>query len=316
MVGGVLGFLLKKIVRPHIWQRIFIERLSEPLHLNILSLFVAAFGSTRAKIAFDLCVRQYHAFGLLCAAENALTLGYKRVTVIEFGVANGAGLLNMCSLAEKISKETGVSFHIVGFDGADGMPPCRDYRDHPEAYQPGWYPMQSPELLRSTLPANATLIIGNIVDTIPPFLAALPQDAPIGFVSLDVDYYWSSVDALTALSGPPERYLPLVTMYLDDIGFQTHNPWCGELGAIADFNAAHGMRKISPFNFLRETRLFKNAQWISHMYTFHAFDHPARFTVLKNHEQIVLENPYLKIGRNEPERSCTFEAQKSKVQQL
>lgn len=275
------------------------ERFSEPLHLNMLSLFVAAFGSTRAKIDFDLWVRQHHAFGLLCAADNALANGFKRVTAIEFGVANGAGLLNMCSLAEKITKATGVSFNIVGFDGGSGMPAYKDYRDHPEAYQPGWFPMQSPELLRSKLPENAGLILGNIADNIPPFLDALPADAPIGFVSLDVDYYWSAVDALTALAGPPERYLPLITMYLDDVEYQTHNPWCGELGAIGDFNRSHAMRKINPFNFLRENRLFKKAKWISHMYTLHVFDHPSRFTVLAKHDPVVIDNPYLKELKSE-----------------
>jgi hypothetical protein len=43
--------------RRDIWQRIGTERLTEPLHLNLLALPVAAFGNTRAKIAFDLLVR-------------------------------------------------------------------------------------------------------------------------------------------------------------------------------------------------------------------------------------------------------------------
>ena len=92
------------------------ERFSEPLHLNLLSLFVAVFGSLRARIFFDLCIRQQHAFGLLAAADDALGSGHKAVTVIEFGVANGVGLQNICALSKKISKVTGVTFNIVGFD--------------------------------------------------------------------------------------------------------------------------------------------------------------------------------------------------------
>lgn len=291
-----MGFLLDKLIRPRIWQRLFLERLSEPLHLNLLSLFVAAFGSVRAKIYFDLCVRQQYAFGLLYAADMAREAGYRTVTAIEFGVANGAGLLNMCSLAERITTATGTTFKIVGFDNVTGMPPIRDYRDHPEAYQPGWYPMQAPELLKAKLPPNADLVLGDIATTVPGFLAGLPANAPIGFVALDVDYYWSSVDALTLLAGHSELYLPQVIMYLDDVTYPTHNRWCGELGALEHFNSTHTMRKIAAFNFLRENRLFKNAKWISQMYTLHVLDHPKRFTALADHEEIVLDNPYLKLG--------------------
>ncbi len=290
------NLLFARLAQPRIWQRLFLERLSEPLHLNLLSLFVAAFGSVRAKIYFDLLVRQQHAFGLLSAADNALVNGHKSVTAIEFGVANGVGLLNLCSLAEKIAKVTGVAFNIVGFDNVVGMPPIRDYRDHPECYQPGWYPMQAPEALRAKLPPSASLVLGNIADTVPTFLAALSSDAPVGFVSLDVDYYWSSVDALTALTGPPQLYLPVVTMYLDDITRQTHNRWCGELAAIEDFNAAQTLRKIAPFTFLRESRLFKNANWIGQIYTLHVLDHPSRFTLLADYGELVLDNPYLSLG--------------------
>lgn len=277
----------------YIWKRVLVERFSEPLHLNIMTPFVAIFGSLRTKIFFDLYVRQQHAFGLLTAADDAIASGYSRVTVIEFGVANGAGLLNICSLAGKITKVTGVSFDIVGFDNVSGMPPLRDYRDHPELYQPGWYPMDAPDLLRANLPSNAQLILGDMASTVPAFLSARPADSPIGFVSLDVDYYWSSVEALKCFAGPAELYLPRVTMYLDDIGFVAHNPWCGELAAISDFNAGGDMRKIAPFNFLRESRLFKNARWLSHMYTLHVLDHPLRFSLLEKYGHVVLDNPYL-----------------------
>jgi hypothetical protein len=41
-------------------------------------------------------------------------------------------------------------------------------------------------------------------------------------------------------------------------------------------NAANDCRKISPINFLREDRLFKNASCIGKMYFAHVFDHPNR----------------------------------------
>ncbi len=63
--------ILKKLRHSYIWKRIFIERLTEPFHLNILSLFIFFFGTYKQKIKFDLIIRSQHAFGLLFAAENA-----------------------------------------------------------------------------------------------------------------------------------------------------------------------------------------------------------------------------------------------------
>jgi hypothetical protein len=48
-----MRFLLPKLGHRHVWCRLFVERLTEPLHLNVLSMFVAVFGSFRAKVAFD-----------------------------------------------------------------------------------------------------------------------------------------------------------------------------------------------------------------------------------------------------------------------
>jgi hypothetical protein len=132
---------LKKLSNRHIWKRLLYERLSEPLHLNLLSAFVLIFGSFRLKIDFSLVVRQHHAYGLLDAVDQARRLGYKEISAFEFGVAAGAGLLNMQSIARKITASTGVSTRIFGFDTGSGMPPPLSYMDHPELYQAGDFPM-------------------------------------------------------------------------------------------------------------------------------------------------------------------------------
>jgi hypothetical protein len=287
-----MSFLLNKLGHSHTWKRIFLERLTEPIHLNIISLFVAVFGTTRAKIDFDLMIRPQHAFCLLKAADQAREAGVKRITAIEFGVANGAGLLNICQIAKRITDLTGVEFDLIGFDSGTGMPNIRDYRDHPEAYQPGWYPMQNPDRLRALLTLNARLVLGEMTKTVPDFVRSLSSAAPIGFVSVDVDYHWSAVEALRVLLGPADCYLPMVQMYFDDVNCEFHNAWCGELAAINEFNDEHKLRKIAPVNFLRERRIFKNAPWISQIYALHVFDHAQRFTKLQNYGTVVLENPY------------------------
>jgi hypothetical protein len=271
--------------------RLFYERLSEPIHLNIVSLFVAAFGSFRRKVEFDLVVRQSHAFGLLQAADNARLLGLKSVTALEFGVANGAGLLNICHIAQQVTAETGILFRIIGFDSGAGLPPPRDYRDHPEYYREGDYPMNH-DALRRLLPANAELVLGNLPDTVPTVLDRLTDDAPIGFVSIDVDYYWSTKEALRIFADRPEKYLPTTTVYLDDITAEGHNPWCGELLALNEFNDENDLRKICPFNLLRSNRLFKNANWIDHIFTLHVFDHYARSIDHGAREVNYLDNPH------------------------
>jgi hypothetical protein len=136
-----LLLILKKISHRYIWERIFVERLSEPLHLNFISLFVGLFGSLRVKINFDLILRCQHAYALLKSADYAKSLGIKSITVIEFGVAAGAGILNICHVAKRVTAATGVEINIVGFDTGLGMPPPESYRDHPDLYAQGDFPM-------------------------------------------------------------------------------------------------------------------------------------------------------------------------------
>jgi hypothetical protein len=215
------------------------------------------------------------------------------VTALEFGVANGAGLLNICALARKVTETTGIGFQIAGFDSGTGLPPPRDFRDHPEYYRQGDYPMNQ-EGLRRLLPENAELLLGEFEETIPAFLKRLPDSSPIGFVSIDVDYYWSTREALRIFAGPPEKYLPTTNLYLDDLTAEGHNPWCGELLAVNEFSEENQERKICQFNFLRNDRIFKNASWIDHIFTLHVFDHPARCVARGARAINTLENPHFR----------------------
>jgi hypothetical protein len=275
------------------WERVLRERLSEPLHLNTMSAFVWLFGSWEAKVYHDLIFRQYTAFCILDAARRARSLGLSGVTALEFGVATGAGLLNMCEAAANARAATGVDVRVVGFDTGSGLPPVRDYRDHPELYQRGDYDMQSPDILRAKLPAHGSLIIGEIADTVADFREQVSPAAPIGYIALDVDYYFSAVDALHVFEGAPDRYLPFVNMYLDDCHDPHHNPSAGELLALREFNEAHPLRQIHPWTALREKRLFKNASWISKIFAAHILDHPRRTPGVDRGFVKKIENPYM-----------------------
>jgi hypothetical protein len=278
--------------RKDVWKRIAVERLTEPVHLNLIAATVALVGTVRAKVAFDVLVRQQHAYGLLHAADLARSRGIGSVTVVELGVGSGTGLLNLCELSALVSRATGIRFELAGFDSGSGMPPPRDYRDHPELYKAGWFPMDRTQLA-AALPPNAELIIGDLNDTIDTFVSSLRPDAPLGFVTLDVDFYSSSVAALRLFSGEPDHYFPYVPMYVDDLHLPTHSKYAGELLAITEFNEAHEHRKIEPDRILAYNRVFKNAEWLAHMFKLHVFDHPERIDLSGGEQIIAVKNPYL-----------------------
>ena len=291
------GYVLKRLYAKYKegkLGRIGTERLTEPVHLNLLALFVALFGSFRAKVNFDLIIRQQNAFPILHAADKARQAALKRLSIVEFGVANGAGLINMCKIAASVEKATGVGFDIYGFDTGAGLPPAIDYRDHPEEFQGGDFPMDF-EPLRRQLPANAHLFIGDVGETIPVLLDRLGPEAPLAYASLDFVYYSSSRRALEVFKAADARkYMPMVTLYLDDIDVEGSNPWCGELLAVNEFNQENALRKISPFTQLRAKRVFKNASWIDKTYVVHVLDHPTRSVgTSKRTTSAVIKNEYL-----------------------
>jgi len=287
-------YVLRRLFQKKQLWKVFVERLTEPLHLNLLSAFAALFGTYRTKVELDLVIRQQYAFPILYAADAAKRYGYKEVTLVELGVASGAGLMNMCRIAERTTAATGIDFHIVGFDGGVGMPPAIDYRDLPEIFQEGDYPMISPERLKEALPSNAHIIIGDVAETALSFVETLTEQAPLGFVAVDVDYYSSTKSALPILLGPdPKAYLPIVPVYLDDIGIDGSNPWTGELLAVREFNDENELRKIAPFTMLRSQRVFKNTQWIDRMFAAHIHDHPFRSPEYKRAVNAIIKNEYL-----------------------
>lgn len=267
------------------------ERLGEPLLYNIAAIFVFLFGKYTTKIRYDLIPRQPYAFGIDYACRRACTIGIQKLVIIEFGVAGGAGLMNMIDITDKLKKEYKREFLIVGFDSGIGMPPPIDFRDHPEKYQGGDYPMYNKEKLVARLPANAKIYFGDVEDTIKTFLDEFPPGYTIGFISFDLDYYSSTKTALEVLKAAPGYYLPAVPLYFDDIQELDHNEYCGELLAMKEFNQVDNrFRKISKMTLLRYQRIFKQSPWLDQMYFAHIFDSAYR---RKDSWVHILDNPYL-----------------------
>lgn len=289
---------IKRLFERRIWSKIYKQRLTEPLHLNVFSFFIFLFGSFRKKVEYDLILRPYSAFGILQAADKAKEIGLKKITVIEFGVANGAGLMNMIEISKKVTKTTGVEIQIFGFDTAKGMPEPIDFKDHPEYYNTGDYPMNK-ELLLEKINGEAKIIFGPIKENLDDFKKEISFEAPIGFISIDVDYYSSTKDIFKLLTFEAQYFLPLTYLYFDDISLPHHNSKCGELLAIKEYNEEFDLRNIEYHSFLVNERIFKNADWIKQIYYFHLLDHDYRSNLIRNREVNVLDNPYLKFDGNE-----------------
>ncbi|GAA0361351.1 hypothetical protein GCM10009530_08560 [Microbispora corallina] len=232
------------------------------------------FGSYELRCALDLFPRPHYAYGVQQAAELARRLGVGRISVIEFGVAGGAGLVEMSRQARLASAATGVHIEVYGFDTGAGLPKPTDHRDLPYIWREGDFSMDV-DALQARLP-DAVLILGNIADTAREFLDDR-RPAPIGFVSIDVDFYSSTAAALGVFAGDHKYFLPRVFCYLDDtVGDDDqilHNEFVGELCAIREFNEANTALKLAPINGLRHKRAVA-APWNDNIYALHRFDHP------------------------------------------
>jgi hypothetical protein len=233
-------------------------------------------GTVRQQEELGLLPRPNYAYGMLRAADLARCLGRKGVTICEFGVATGNGLLAMIDLARRFEPETGIRFRIVGFDTGAGLPQIGGYEDHPELWSPGDFAMVNQDELTRRIDGRAELFLGDIKDTVSGFIDSLSSDAPLGFVSVDVDIYSATCSALRCLQGPAERYLPAISMYFDDVTFFFANRWCGELRAIDEFNRDHELRKIDHDRGLLRRTVEAPALWHSRMYVAHILDHEFR----------------------------------------
>jgi hypothetical protein len=211
---------------------------------------------------------------MLRAADIAMANGNKSTTVLEFGVASGNGIMNMISLAAMIKKETGCEFNIIGFDSGEGLFEPQDYRDHPEMWQAGDYPMPNRKEVEEKVQRKARIIFGDIKDTAGDFENYLDERSPLGFVSIDVDYYSSAIHALECLRGNVELYNPAISLYFDDISSFYSNEWCGELAAISKFNSESNLRKIDADREIHSRTI--PWPWYSSMYVCHMLDHPKR----------------------------------------
>ena len=131
--------------------------------------------------------RPQYLWPTLQSASSAKALGVPRISVVEFGVAGGNGLLALEEAAAAAESLLGIGVAVAGFDTGKGLPPPVDHRDVPFVLRPGYFEMDE-RALRDRL-SRAELVLGPVAETLGPWLEAGP--APVGFAAFDLDY-WSS----------------------------------------------------------------------------------------------------------------------------
>jgi hypothetical protein len=192
-------------------------------------------------------------------------MGLKGFTSVEFGVASGRGLEDLAKISETVGRRLEIEIDVYGFDwGQGGLKETCDYRDHPEMWKSGEYAMESQESLVALFKKkNVSLIIGDIKNNINQ-LNSLRY--PLGFVSVDVDYYNSTTPILDYFASCNiDNLLPAVAFYFDDTDtLFTLSKYTGQELAISEFN---------------QKKLHRKLDKKSEKYRLHAlnnFDHPLR----------------------------------------
>jgi len=195
---------------------------------------------------------------LIYALWQAKLCGYKKITALEFGVAGGRGFTALNNYATQFADQFEIKVEVKGFDTGCGLPPLKDYRDYPEIWSQGEYASRL---------QDDNIILGDVKDTLPEFIANW-KDSKLGFVSLDLDLYHSTKDALQIFKMQSDNYLPSVMIHLDDANTQlTMNPWCGAELAVNEFNQEHTLRKFEQ----------KHRCWgMDNFYVLHVLDHGIR----------------------------------------
>jgi hypothetical protein len=215
--------------------------------------------------------RPQYVWGILSAAMTASSLGLESMSVIEFGVAGGNGLVAMETAAEEAEALLGVTISLYGFDTGAGMPQPVDHRDAPFSVRPGYFAMDV-EKLKARL-RRAELVLGPVGETLPEFLEQ--AHPPLGFAVFDLDYYSSAMQAFRILEAGDDKLLPRVFCFLPGTMWPPWTAFNGQRAAVSDFNADNEGRKLSRLHGLKyslPSSEHKRA-WPDLIYLAEIFDH-------------------------------------------
>jgi hypothetical protein len=108
-----------------------------------------------------------YTWGVVHATNLAQMLGVPRVSIIEFGVAEGRSLLTLESIATKVESIFGVKIDLYGFDTGKGLSKPLDCADMPNLWSEGAFPMEVHKLQARL--RRSQLVLGPVNETVPEF---------------------------------------------------------------------------------------------------------------------------------------------------
>jgi len=218
--------------------------------------------------------RPWYIWGVLQGAALSKVLGIEHISVIEFGVAGGGGLISLERAAELTEELVGIKIDVYGFDTGTGNPKIMDYRDVPFRWSEGYWPMDKQKLEK--LLHRAKLVLGHTKDTIPEFIRSKP--APVAFAAIDLTMYSSTAEALKLFEAEYSLLSPRTyCMFRSLLGSRGDQcDYIGERLAIQEFNVKYTMRKLCHMDGLRYfvPNYINVGSWPEFFYLLHIFDHP------------------------------------------
>jgi hypothetical protein len=216
-----------------------------------------------------LLLRSQYGYCMLHAAGLASRLGLPKISVLEMGVAGGNGLISLEYWKSVIEEYLNIEIEIYGFDTGSGLPELVDYRDVMYNWAAGDFKMNILELKKRL--KSTKLVLGDVKFTTKDFFESF-KPAPIGAIMHDLDMYSSTINSFNLFSASPERFLPRVFNYFDDIvGNENslYNDFTGERLAISEFNDHTNDMKFSPAYHLIHGENPKS--WHNQIYILHNF---------------------------------------------
>ena len=278
-----------------------LRRLSQPSMATSLPgalarRFLRAFGRYRQlpvelEVMMDITDRPAYAYCAYHAAMLAKKLGIDALSLIEFGVAGGNGLLFLERFAARIERALNLRVEVYGFDTGEGLPHLGGPEDMPYWFRASQYRMDI-DALRAKL-TRAKLALGNVRETVDTFFNQY-NPAPVGAIFNDLDLYTSTIESLRIFDHDVNRFLPRVFMYFDDVigsEMQMYGESNGELLAISEFNKRHDAIHIG----LNQNLLpLYNVQYRYQIYYAHLIRHPLYTSYVGGNEQEAMES-YLRL---------------------
>jgi hypothetical protein len=240
-----------------------------PFRLSARGLVAIAPFSLETKSRWNGVRRPNYLLGLLAAARQAARQHHKAISVIEFGVAGGNGLLALEDHAAKVAHASRIRIDVYGFDAGSGLPSALpDYRDHCDLWMAGDYPMNIAALERR-LARTTQLLIGDFSTVLETFM--FRPDAPIGFAAIDCDLYSSTKPILAFLA--TRTRLNHTPLYFDDVsGILDFHQKGGQLLAIDEFNTKEKTLFIDRWRGLESQLIFPSSRYVAGMYVLHDLD--------------------------------------------